>query len=312
MASAPIRNHFAISHPPQVSREVMPVRHDHVAPSSFTGAIELAIDVLMPIHVGTGAYGLGTAGLTRQAMHAPNGLVVPGSSIKGVCRQVHEVLTSSGSPFDRDEQLDFKRDQRGRPDRSAPLSLSATAAVFGTLGYAGRVSFDDARPRDRLEPAVERLSVAYPPPSEDVLRKHQPELLGRRFYGRLPQGVERKREVPVITIPALTQLETVLRFRNLREDELGGVLRSLGLGLPGRAKGFTPRLGGGKYDDLGLVRFRPLRYRLRKGLRTVGRDWHDEVATMAFIAECLAAFQPSVEGAKGLKILLEKLGEERA
>ncbi|NJL27237.1 MAG: hypothetical protein HC897_04765 [Thermoanaerobaculia bacterium] len=307
MASTPIRNHFAIPAATPL-RNVMPVRHDRAY--GLTGAIELAIELLMPVHVGTGTYGLGADGLTRQAMNDPTGLVVPGTSIKGACRQVHEVLTSSGSPFERDEQLDFVRDHRNRIDRSVPpLPLSTTAAVFGTLGYAGRVSFDDARTRKDGTPGIERLSVAYPPPSEQVLRKHQPHLLGRRFYGRLPEGVEHKREVPVVTIPTTAELETVLRFRNLDEAELGGVLRSLGLGLPGKDRGFTPRLGGGKFDDFGLVRFRPLRYRLREGLRARELSWHDDAATAAFIARCLLAFHPSTEGNQGLEVLLEKLGE---
>lgn len=173
-----------------------------------------------------------------------------------MCRQIFEALTASGSPFDSSEHHHAAR--RGDPSPA----LSAAAAVFGTLGLQGRVSFDDAVPIGSAEPAqVEpepiRLSTGYPP------RK----ALGRRFYGPLPDGTEQPPTVPALALPAATVLTTTLRFRNLAWRELGLILTSLGVDR------FTPRLGGGKYDDFGWVRFRATALRLRAGGFAGGGGW---------------------------------------
>jgi hypothetical protein len=207
-----------------------------------------------------------------------------------MCRQVFEAITESGSPFDGGEH------HRAGGGGGRSQLLSAAAAVFGTLGLQGRVSFDDAVPTGcaeggevNAEPI--RLSVAYPPRRE----------AGRRFYGPIPPGVEQQPSVQGLAIPAGTVLRTLLRFRSLTQEELGLVLTSLGL------ESFTPRLGGGKYDDFGWVRFRVAAFRLRpRGLAGVA-TWERSPETVAELVEKCRG-QASLGGTA--KATLELLGEK--
>jgi len=301
MAERPIRNHVVIAHA-SVRRETDPVAHRTFWSDTLTGAIELELETLDPVIVGTGAYALSEGGLARQAMRSAGELVVPGTSIKGTCRQIHEVLTSSGTPFDTDEALHFAEDAEGRPDPLSPELLSASSALFGTLGYRGRVSFDDARSRDPLEPEIVELSVAYPPPEH-------PEEVGRRFYGVLPEEVARDRPITAVAIPKGARLVTRLRFWNVEEAELGGVLSSLGVGpsLHRGDDGFAPRLGGGKYDGHGRVLVHPRRYLLREAMPARERSWVEGEEAEKFFKGCLEKLgRDRPDGFRQLEKLFEK------
>ncbi len=285
------RNYFGVRHAP-VDRSVAPVYHDSLdAAALMTGALELEIATLSPVHVGSGSYELAGEEIGKEPVRRARRLIIPGASIKGMCRQIFEAITASGSPFDRDEH--HKAGRRG--DEGKPLS--AAAAVFGTLGLQGRVGFDDAVAAGDVEPveiAPERirLSVAYPPQKE----------VGRRFYGPLPAATDQPATVPASAIPAGAVLRTRVRFRNLTRAGLGGVLTSLGVGR------FTPRLGGGKYDDFGWVRFRVTGFRLRQRGFAGGAGWEREPgAVAAFVEECQRQVPLAAAGQAALDLLTRKL-----
>lgn len=286
------RNYFGIPHAP-AARSVAPVYHDSLdAAERATGALRLEINALSPVHVGCGAFELRGDGLSKEPVRRGGLLLIPGASIKGMCRQIFEAITDSGSPFERSEHH-----RAGRSGAPAP-PLSAAAAVFGTLGLQGRVSFDDATPAEGVEPAEVlqpgpiRLSVAYQPQ----------KAVGRRFYGPLPAGADQPAKVPALAIPANTVLHTTLRFRNLTRRELGLLLISLGVDR------FTPRLGGGKYDDFGWVRFRVTGYRLRPRGLAGGGSWEsDPEAVAAFVVECQRQVSLAGAGKAALELLTEKL-----
>ena len=290
----PPRNYFGIAPGTEVRRSTAVVYHDALATDRLlTGALELEIEVLSPVHVGCGSFGLSVDRMVKEPQRRRGTLAIPGTSIKGACRQIFEALTASGSPFDRDEVH--------RPGRSErPPNASAAASLFGTLGLQGRVSFDDALPvgqgesAERASPTPERiaLSVAYPP------RK----AVGRRFYGRMPEGADQPATIRAHAIPAGTVLVSTLRFRNAARSELGTLLTSLGVGL------FTPRLGGGKYDDFGWVRFRPTAFRLRTRGFSGKAAWErrpEEVA--AFLQSCRGEMRLDDAGRQALAILEQKL-----
>lgn len=276
----PPRNYFPLA-VSQVERLGFDQSHDQLRSALRTGAMELEIEVLTPVHVGSGAFGLADGQMAKMPLHRDGQPVVPGTSIKGMCRQIHEVLTQSASPFDKDPP------QKG-------VQPSASAALFGRLGYQARVSFDDAVPTQPVKLQVVRLSVGYPPQND----------VGRRFYGPMPEGADQPRRIPVLALPSGTRLITVLRFRNVRDDELGAVLLSLGVDR------FTPKLGGGKYDPLGWVRFRPLRYRLRRGLTFRATPWISETTRVMELCTGLVRDIPSQlppAGRSALKHLENKM-----
>ena len=107
-AKNPPRNHFSIP-VERVRRDTEPVFHDRLDQQLRTGTIELAVETLRPVHVGSGSFGIFQDQLVKEVSRQGGRPVIPGSSIKGVCRQTYEVLTSSAAPFD--ERYNKRRQQ---------------------------------------------------------------------------------------------------------------------------------------------------------------------------------------------------------
>jgi len=149
----PPRNYFALP-VPRTRQESEPVFHDRLDADLGSGVIELDVETLSPVHVGSGTFGIFQGQLVKELMRRAGEPIVPGSSIKGMCRQVYEVLTDSASPF-----REMYRKSRQQP-------LSAAGALFGALGYQGRIGFDDAVLKADVELIRIELSVAYPPQRE--------------------------------------------------------------------------------------------------------------------------------------------------
>jgi hypothetical protein len=210
--------------------------HASLLSGRFTGSITLRIEVLSPVLVGIGEFEPHENRLVRAAATRAGVPVIPGSSLKGACRQVFESLTDSDSPFDRVRHA----------------SPSGASALFGRLGHQGRAGFDDALPLAPVRFVTVRVSVPYPPQAET----------GRRFYGLLPEGAQQERVIPAQALPTGACLETHLRVRNASREELGGILVSLGV------EAFVLRLGGGKYDGYGCVRVSVIGFALREGGRS--------------------------------------------
>lgn len=230
-------------------REHQLVGHGRLRPDRLCGSLRLEIELLGPVFVGSGTYSLYEGQPIKIPVLSGGVPVVPGSSIKGACRQTFEILVEGDGPFD-------PRERGQRPPKDPPWSWDR--ALFGKLGYQGRISFDDAKPKSALEQLeLVRIKVPYKPGKD----------LGRRFYGRLKERRVDREKVPIAALPTGTWLTSTLHFENVTQEELGLVL--LGLGVGGR---FTPRLGGGKYDRCGWVRIEPVALELRKSAASGGTE----------------------------------------
>ena len=254
-----------------------PPKHDRLDSALLTGSLALTIEALTPIHVGAGWFDEQGNELVKATIFSAGRPVVPGSSIKGACRQLHEALTSSGDPWSG-QGLDAAREN------------GLSALLFGHLGWRGRITFDDAVPTAPVELAVGPVRVPHSPlggwsPGERDYEGHlkeepKREDQGRRFYGRLTQGQRERGEAMIQAIPAGTRLATVLRFHNVDAAELGSVLFALGLGTPR----FPVKLGGFKNEPLGWARFAVGELTRRRGL---GRAIVDDGT--ALVAEAIEA-----------------------
>lgn len=207
-----------------------------------TGSIHLEIEALTPLFTGNGSYepDASAAALIKAPLRRGKVPCVAGSSIKGACRQVVELLSQSDEP-------------PTESDKSHVL-ISLARHLFGTLGRRGRFTFDDAVPVGPCQPKSVLVRVPHEPKYE----------AGRRFYlphASLPPLARPTdpQTLPLNALPAGTRLRTTLRFTEASDKEIGWVLLGLGIGH------FDPRLGGAKYDDLGRVRWSVVEIRLRKG-----------------------------------------------
>lgn len=222
----PPRNYLPI---PVVRRPLSGAKKSHQSwvPNELTGKLKIGLEVITPVHVGTGSYtffglGSGEEQLAKDVARRQGQPIVPGSSLKGLCRNTFEALAESGEPGP----------VRGEADRAA--------AVFGSLEQRGFLSFDDAACEHEIALQLIWLSGTYSP-SKDV---------GRRFYGPQPEEADQASRCPALAIPAGTELHTTLHIENLPDFEVGIALLALGI----RPR-FDQKVGGGKYDRFGWVRF---------------------------------------------------------
>lgn len=222
---APPRNYKALPVARNPPRGV-DKNHSNLEKDGFTGDLAFRIETLTAVHIGTGGFALvddsrGSERLVKDIMRSNGQPIIPGSSLKGMCRYAFEAITESGEPRDAGESSD------------------RAASVFGSLVRRGFVSFDDAISPENVLLETIWVSGAYPP-DQDV---------GRRFYGPQPEKANQPPRCPALAIPAGVDLETTLHVENLKDFELGWVL--LALGIQPR---FDPKIGGAKYDSFGWIR----------------------------------------------------------
>lgn len=230
------------------------VEHDHWDPKRITGILDVEFETVEGqwVSPGTGRLGLalreGQETVAQRASRREDSPIVPGSSIKGAVRTVFELLTSSCDPMAK--------------SRCKSKLLCPACTVFGSLGYRGRVSFDDAVPitDSSVEVAVAWTPVPHGPNREKTegdfrlydLRPWEPEA------GQPPPpGGLRPLEREVFSGRFVTRL----RFHNLTRQSLGALMICMGCSTESWQR-FPLRLGGVKYDGKGAVRTQPVRTRL--------------------------------------------------
>lgn len=269
--------------------------HGQLLGDRLHGALQLVYLAETPLHVGSGTFDTTSDRGFPGAVRPIRGLVrrqgrpvLPGSSWKGVVRSRFEAFTHSrlavasvfhseaGSklpgelkqllrqPVHRarleitDPRVQKSRGVRSR-DRNPLISLAD--AVFGCMGYRGRV-----RP---MEGEIEGPAAAdfLPVPALDTPQPHrlaQPGAIqvdrgkleisaveGRKFYydGPLRQKTENGAWEPIDQVPAGSILRTEVFFDNLLPAELGALLLASGYG----EKVGIVRFGGYKSAGLGKV-----------------------------------------------------------
>lgn len=207
------------------------VPRDCPQPGRSTVRMDLRIEARGSLHVGTGEVNQLQPPDNRLyleiAWTADGRPCIPGSGIKGPIRMIYEVLTGSC-------------DRGCKPgDR-----LCAACSLFGTLGYQGRVAFDEATPAkdDPADFGLVKLPTAFPPK----------KTTGPRFYAGFPKGATQQVYYGVLVEGAV--LRGGLTVELATDQELGLLL--LAMGADGK---LYPKLGGGKHGGLGAVSITPTR-----------------------------------------------------
>ena len=143
------------------------------------------------------------------------------------------------------------------------ISLCPACALFGGMGYKGRITFGDAtiitseqKPQPvgvvalntpHLHRAGFKIDVRQAGGREKI-EVSQP--YGRKFYYQSDiDGGDPNTNDLIDYIPADSVLEFVLNFNDVLEAEIGGILVSLGIN-----QNFPFRIGGGKPIGLGMVK----------------------------------------------------------
>ena len=275
------------------------ILHDRIPEDRWSGTLRLVYRLETPLHVGSGvlenAKDLGLSNRDRPVrgiVRSADQPVLPGSSWKGAVRSRFEAITNSRfvlAPRTREEdeskvpQALRKGSSKHRFDLRdyrvsalAPLrtvrrpsdlaSASPADAVFGCMGYLGRVApgegiIDGPSAKSPLMvPALEspqphRLAQPGGLSHEGGTRYSITRVEGRKFYydgdvhhrdsprSQLPgqSGRDRDHEPswePVDQVPAGSTITLDVAVRSLSEAEIGALLVAAGRG-----------------DDVGVVRF---------------------------------------------------------
>jgi RAMP superfamily len=247
----------ALSRPEGPVARHTPPPHDAWRRDLWTGELRLRLETRPGQYVspGSGRLGLVRVGsedvVVQRAATFAGAPVIPGSGIKGAVRTLYELLSFSCNPL------------AGSACR--PQDCCDACAVFGVLGYAGRLGFTDARPQPpnaaRVE--VQKVPIPWTPDASKTagdFRLYDLEEATTFEKGRrTPQPAPKKlsREVFV------GAFETRMTFWNLESQELGRLLLAMGVGAD-EATRFPLRLGGVKYDGKGTVSVSPHRLRLAR------------------------------------------------
>lgn len=216
------------AHPRTVGTSPDRVRHDRLHAGTITGRLLMDLTTVDPVRVGSGVLlpvtpAGGRAELVHDLLTRRSIPVLPGSSLKGVVRQLVEVLG-------------------GGCDLSGPCSPPCVAcSLFGFIGpsgaWRGRAGFDDALTGPKTPVTLLTLPRAFAPRRS----------IGRRAYGAAVPGVEAS--VKYLVVPRGQVFKTRLYVDNLLPAEMGLILTALGLDGT-----FHPRVGGGKFAGLGRVK----------------------------------------------------------
>jgi len=236
----------------------------------LSGWMELEIEVVSDyLYLGSGQLELRSIQGWEQVCYAfarQNGtLIIPGTSIKGAIRSVVEALSNSCVRIKARNERVLSRAHEGCEYKEKEReTLCPACGLFGTTGYRGRVHFADATPIGEVRTEIIKIADLWPPR----------QIRGRKFYqSKAFQKLDlkpAKNHRFLEAVPKGVRFQTTLFFENLQEEELGLLLRALGLDQhledPQRmVLAFPVKLGGAKPRCLGGVRFAPKRIRVLEG-----------------------------------------------
>ncbi|MDM7460422.1 MAG: RAMP superfamily CRISPR-associated protein [bacterium] len=238
------------------------VGQDQIQRDLLSGTLELTMETLTPVHVGSGYTDFVKAGnqeylaalqaskRVRDNATVRRRYLIPGSSIKGAVRSIVEAITASCVRIVQNKYRSYL--PNGYAGCSKVDSLCLACRLFGAQDYQGHVSIEDA-----VAPPGSLVLIGTPllwTPARGT-RGLPPRYLdsddrasGRKFYAHAKpaQGPD-----PRTCIKTGTQLPLRIHFINLSEAELGVLLTALGLHPQYR---FPLKLGGGKPVGLGSVK----------------------------------------------------------
>jgi RAMP superfamily protein len=246
-------NH-ALSRPEGAVDRRDPTPHDLWLPDHLTGSLVLALETPpgQLVSPGTGQLSLteDSAGevVAQKAARLAGEPVLPGSGIKGAVRTLFELLSFSCDPF------------AGRSDgeRCTKSSCCEACALFGLLGWSGRVSFGDASPASpgAVEVKVEKVPIPWLPHADKTRGEFRVYDLGKAVQFDPDRRVWEARPKELTREVFSGRFETRLTFWNLSREQLGRLMLCMGIGEDSSTR-FLLRLGGVKYDGKGGVEVSP-------------------------------------------------------
>ncbi|HHY96194.1 MAG TPA: hypothetical protein GX513_14485 [Firmicutes bacterium] len=280
-------------------RKSMSDEHLDVGSRPFQGRICLSLEILTPLHVGSGQLEIQRLPAEKLVAALPMGAdsqaVIPGSSLKGAVRSLVEVISDSCFPV---AHRDIKAYVPSSLNRCTDVrSLCPACRIFGTQGWAARVEFSDV-PVPISAITFQGIPTLWQP-------GRSPQALRARYLrGNLVKGRKTYRHGKPAGGPDIRQCvkqNTVLKggfaFHYVTRADLGLVLAAMGVGgsMPGAPPAFPIKIGGGKPVGYGSVSVKVVSVSVVDGaegtVRHQGRmsGSSPSQAVGGFVKECVTA-----------------------
>ncbi len=241
--------------------DVAPQRHAPVGQERFrsdriSGKISLRLTVKTTAFVASGVVAMGSD-ISNQTRNIPliktsvlrnQGLLIPGSSLKGVVRSIYEAITASclcKTTVDRTKIPDGYSECRNKN------TLCPACQVFGAMGWQGLIRFPDAVTTERKS-SVGFIPSLYAPRSKRAAYYLRGKVAGRKFYYHTIKAVDKGSQKGIAVQQAGSEFifTTQLHFMNLTLAELGTLLIVLG---QDKNNAIALKVGGGKPIGMGTM-----------------------------------------------------------
>ncbi len=220
----------------------------------YNGKMEFHIIVKSNyLYVGSGSYDFKDNIPYYSFYRCNNKIAIPGSSLKGAIRVMLEALSNSCVSVRKKEELNEKfRQCKFDEEKPEKDKLCPACSIFGTTGYAGRVSFSDAYPVQRINTKIVKIGELFPPKINYQKRKFYQH---KKFIEENLKPERNTRFVEAISQNSIFKFK--LNFINLEESEISLLFYSMGL-----FQDYYIKLGGAKPRCFGTVEIKPIRIEL--------------------------------------------------
>lgn len=197
--------------------------------AKYNGYIDLQLTLCTDAHIGSGYTSFDKNGklLKYEVIKYNDKSIIPGSSFKGVVRQIAEIASGSCDPYNR---CNIKKEK-----------LCIVCNTFGTMGWASRVIFPDFL-SDNAQTKVVELNKQFP------AKKTEPNHYKLYKTGKNNYKMPDRIRVEVIT--ENSSFSGRIYFKELSEEQLALLMFSLGLN-DYKNETINLKIGGYKNEGLG-------------------------------------------------------------
>ena len=256
-----------VSLPSQPPKRKKPVGHQRLREDRLQGSLSLRLRIKTSSFIASGVVAMGSdlSPQTRQiplvklAVESNDQLVIPGSSLKGSIRSTYEAITRSclcnkRGGRDNDKIPKGYQECQYKKNEKNISQLCPACQVFGAMGWQGLVRFPDAILTETPEKTITTgfMPSLYSPSDKRPAYYKDGKYAGRKFYYHAEEAVEEteSRGIPVQNIIENSIFMAKIRFRNLKQSELGVLFTVLGYN---KDYPFALKVGGGKPIGMGTL-----------------------------------------------------------
>lgn len=246
-----------VSLPQLAPKRSTPVGQERFRSDRISGKIPLRLTVKTTAFVASGVVAMGSD-ISNQTRNIPliktsvlrnQGLIIPGSSLKGVVRSIYEAVTTSCLCKTKAERTAIPNGYRECHEKN---NLCPACQVFGAMGWQGLISFPDAITTE-TQSSVGFMPSLYAPRPKRAAYYINGKVAGRKFYYHTIKAIDKGQQKGIAVQQAGSEFifTTQLHFMNLSLAELGTLFIVLGQDKPNNT--IALKVGGGKPIGMGTM-----------------------------------------------------------